>query len=211
MFLYIRKHFLTFLFSPQNCKKLEYQQMSTKVICSTTSMMINILQNLYIRESANTSPNIYSYRYRYNKNRTGHLRVKNYTQKRCQHLRWSHRVGFVLRPRTCARHSEQPCSVAQMLNDCISPLIKDPMYSSKHDNVAKCKHQCESTIGSNIHIQPRAPTNAPKVSVMFINPLNEKKLANRIKANGEIAFRGRFINISQGLSSIMFLISPNEI
>lgn len=56
--LYSCKHFLTFLFSPQSGKKLEYQQMSTKVIFSTTSMMINNPQNLYIRESANTSPNI---------------------------------------------------------------------------------------------------------------------------------------------------------
>lgn len=80
------------------------------------------------------------------------------------------------------------------------------MYSSKHDNVAKCKHQRESTIGRNIDIQPRAPTNAPNVSVMFINPLNEEKLANRNGGKGE-----RFIHISQGLSSIMFLISPNEI
>lgn len=56
------------------------------------------------------------------------------------------------------------------------PLTKDLMYSSKHHEVAKCKHQCESTIGSNIDIQPRAPTN---VSVMFINPLNEEKPANR--------------------------------
>lgn len=65
------------------------------------------------------------------------------------------------------------------------------MYSSKHDNVAKCKHQCESTIGSNIDIQPRAPTNAPNVSVMFINPLNEEKLANRNGEKGEIAFQGQ--------------------
>lgn len=71
-----------------------------------------------ISSSENQQTQFPIYRYRYNKNRTDHLRVKNHTQKDV-----STRDGVT---ESVSSHSERPRSVARTLNDCVSPLIKIP-------------------------------------------------------------------------------------